>query len=282
MPSQSPSTNAVSANFFFPSDGSQEWLSVMDAELALLLLDLNAETRKVPAPPHVLEIGVWKGAWSSVVLANLSDARVHGVDPYPGALGEVRQTMEQRLRDLGVDDRFVLTVNLGSVPPDQHFDVIHIDGEHSETAVWSDLAFARDHLAPGGIIILDDWSATAFLGIASALFRFLEPNDLRIFLVSHDKAYVTRRSDASAHEARLLANAPRLQFSRLLRHFGDGDPEPKAYRQASDVLGQPVLIAKKVVRSEHPITIGATEARLRRAIRALTPPLLIEAYRSLR
>lgn len=282
MLNRSISASVVNFDFFFPSDGSQEWLSVMDAELALLLLDLNSETRRRPAAPHVLEIGVWKGAWSSVVLANVSDARVHGVDPYPGSIGEVRRTMEQRLRDLGVDDRFVLTADLASLPPNQHFDLIHIDGEHSEVAVWSDLAFARDHLAPGGIIILDDWSATVFPGIASALFRFLEPNDFRIFLVSANKAYVTRRSDSSAYSDWLLEHASRLQFSRLLRHFGDGDAEAHAYRQASDVLGQPVLIAKKVARGEHLIPKRATETRLRRAIRALTPPLLVEFYRSLR
>lgn len=263
--------------FFFPQDGSEIWLRPMDAELALLLLRINSELNQHAPAVRALEIGVWRGAWSSVVLVNVPDARVHGVDPYPGSLSEVRRTMQQRLSDLGVEDRFVLSPDLSSLTSQEHFDVIHVDGEHSEAKVWSDLTFARDHLGPGGIIIVDDYRHPDFPGIASALFRFLETNDLRIFLVTPYKAYLASTSDASAYHAALLTNAPNLRHANLRRHFGDGDPEPEVYRQASDVLGQPVLLAGQVSRSTQ-----ATESSLRRALRALAPPLIVDAYRILR
>lgn len=276
---QEPVTTSL-PEFFFPQDGSEIWLKAMDAELALLLLRLNVHLNQRVSPTRVLEIGVWRGAWSSVMLVNVADAVVYGVDPYPGYLSDIRGAMLQRLRDLGVEGRFVLSPDLSSLTAEKGFDMIHVDGEHSEAAVWSDLSFARNHLAPGGVIVVDDYRHPDFPGIASALFRFLETNNLRIFLVTPNKAYLASPSDASSYHESLLTNAPNLRHARLRRHFGEGDPEQDVYRQSSDVLGQPVLLAEKVSRSEH--SNETTDSWLRRALRAITPPVFVDAYRFLR
>jgi predicted O-methyltransferase YrrM len=275
-------SNDKELNFFFPDDGSEIWLARMDAELALFLLKHVSREGRGGRPAQVLEIGVWKGAWTSIVLVNVPEAQAFGVDPYPGRNSDVRRIMENRLESLGVHDRFVLTAAVNSLPPHQEFDVIHIDGEHSEAAVWSDLTFALSRLAVGGVIIVDDFRHAAFPGIPSALFRFLEANDLRVFLASANKAYVARACDASTYYDEVLAAAQNFRHLMIQRHFGDGDPKSQNYAQPTDVLGQPVLLAAKPTRSEDRGEVREAESVLRRTLKALMPPILVDAYRSAR
>lgn len=278
MPQKTEPVGAPDVHFFFPADGSEVWLSRVDAEVVLALLEINSKRWRDRTAQRVLEIGVWKGAWTSVVLVNSPGAHVLGVDPYPGSNGPIRGTMQKRLEELRVDDRFRLTADSESITPDQRFDVVHIDGEHSESAAWSDLTLALDHLAPGGLIIVDDYRHPHFPGIASALFRFIERNDVRVFLVTPNKAYLARAIDAPTYHDELLTYAAGFRNLRLRRHFGDG-LEPVAYSQPTDVLGQPVLLAEKIHHvAESGIGRGAG-ASLRRAGRAVTPPVLLLGYR---
>jgi hypothetical protein len=71
---------------------------------------------------------------------------------------------------------------------------IHIDGEHSESAVTSDLECASLLLSANGVISLDDFLSAAYPQIARAVFRYLEsPHvDLSLFLCGFNKGYLCR------------------------------------------------------------------------------------------
>lgn len=249
----------MNPEMFFPSDGSQEWLDRADARLAVHLLARDAKSTV-----RVLEIGVWKGAWTSVVLSNLPHCSVVGVDPYP-RLGNIRTEMLGRLERLGLQGRFELFTSTQDVPDGVHFDLIHIDGEHSEAAADRDLSYAKDHLTDEGIIVMDDYRNSWFPGVTSALFLFCRDHGFRIFLVTKDKAYVARSPHASRlHETLLreLDNDTEVLLHRYLQEKGSSPPE---YVQRTDVLGQPVLIAQRAAEKE---------SMAKRMTRGAMPPIL--------
>jgi predicted O-methyltransferase YrrM len=262
-----------SAPFFFPSDGSERWLGLLDARIAIGLL---AEYRGEGRAPRVLEVGVYQGAWTSVMLVNAPDTTVVGVDPYPG-LDRVRDIMMGRLRDLNLSDRFRLVPSFEELGPDERFDLIHIDGNHSEAAVWDDLTNASRRLNRDGVIIVDDVNHIWFPGIASAMYRYCAEHDHRVFLSSGAKAYIARSDTASRLHARALERFADDPVVRVRRHIGDDPLKNEPYVQVTDVLGQPVLIA-----TEHKNTAGVSDSRLRRAIRLVLPPLLATLWRRIR
>lgn len=230
-------------NIWWPSDGSDEWLSKVDGMLTVSLLGELCRRRKANTErlEPILEVGVWKGAWTSVVLMNRLEPTVHGVDPYP-ALESVREHMFARLMDLGVNDRFNLSNSLGDLVDEVTYSMIHLDGQHTEKQVEAELDFAADHLVEDGIIVVDDFRNAWFPGVASALFQFIRTGDLKLFAVSECKAYLARSpySDVFySHLERKFAGSDVLPvWSRWRQWDGDGI----AYIQPPDVCGQRVLL----------------------------------------
>lgn len=52
---------------------------------------------------------------------------------------------------------------------DRQYGVIVVDGDHSEQGVLADLEWVEDIVAPGGVVILDDYSDPKWPGVQSAL-----------------------------------------------------------------------------------------------------------------
>lgn len=230
-------------SIWWPNDGSDEWLSKADGLLAVTLLELQREKRALTSAmcEPVVEIGVWKGAWSSVVLMNLNDIEVKGVDPYPG-YESIRRQMLARFEDLGVNERFTLVSNPDDLPKDETYSMIHIDGEHSEQAVETELRWAVEHLADGGIVVVDDFRHQWFPGIASALFRFLGQGLLKMFTVSGNKAYLARTGDADEYYNHLQEKFAGSKEIPVWTHYRQWDGEEVNYIQSPNVCGQRVLI----------------------------------------
>ena len=63
--------------FNFIDDDSSEWLDLIDAFFSTTLVN-TAQCA------NILEIGVWKGAWSIDLLLNRPEIVGYGIDPYPG------------------------------------------------------------------------------------------------------------------------------------------------------------------------------------------------------
>lgn len=223
----------------FPTDGSAEWLAPKDLALAAALLRTFPEDRRT-----AVEIGVWKGAWSLGVLENVANSRMLGVDPYPGKTGhEIRSILEMRVAAAKLGERFRLVESLAaatSVLVGEEPVLIHIDGEHTELGAGKDLEWASQVLAPGGVIVVDDYVHIWFPGIASAMHSFLRAADFRIVLVTENKAYLCRESQHAKWYARLEASLGNQSSVLWFRHFGEGGT-PR-YIQVPDVLGSPVLL----------------------------------------
>ncbi|CAN5162430.1 hypothetical protein BH09ACT5_BH09ACT5_24230 [soil metagenome] len=224
----------------WPHDDSVEWLAPVDFVLSLAVVEAVAQTR----PPRVLEVGVWKGGWSLTLAVNCPSAVFTGIDPYPGSFAPVRERLLSSSQRVG--GRFHLLESWAELDSEligmtSGFDVIHLDGEHTEPAMAQDLTRAAGVLAPDGVIIVDDIAHPYFPGIASATYRFLDEQGFAVFLYSEHKAYLARRQfHAGWLECvrAMLAEGPLI----VERHFQEKDVPPPAYVQLPDIGGHPLLL----------------------------------------
>ncbi len=228
-----------SKDFFFPVDGSTEWLQRADALIAVKLLQRASEMNR----PRVLEIGVWKGGWTSVVLGNVAGATVVGIDPYPEGARPVRALMLKRLELLGLEERFSLHEHLDGLNQSSRFDLIHIDGNHSEASAWEDLRRAHALLDEDGVIVVDDISHKWLPGVASATFRYCGESDLRMFMLTKAKGYLARRETAAHLYRAFWDDRGSIADLRIFQSFQEMVGHP--YLESSEVLGQPVLLVKE-------------------------------------
>lgn len=218
---------------WFPDDASAEWLNKIDVALPLGILEEIQSGEG--AAPRVLEVGVWKAGWSSAILKNRPDSSLLGVDPYPN-LSHVRAETLQRIENLELGNRFSLVPDFSEIQAGTKFDLIHVDGEHSEKATLRDLRNSDSFLASKGVIMVDDINHLWFPGVASALHLFMVEHNYRMFMTTGSKGYISRKDFAPEIYELMRARGPR---GRLAMHEQHQD----AYTQATTVLGQQVLIA---------------------------------------
>lgn len=150
---------------------------------------------------NLMEIGVYKGKSASVLcqhrrpdeelwlvdfsafideaqrnLSSLTPARVHFV--------------KQRSSDLWRHE--------GLRAARRSFRWVHIDGEHTGSAVANDLSLASDLLADRGIVCVDDFFNPAYPQITAAVFQCLQsrPYELVLVLCGQNKGYLCRPTAA--------------------------------------------------------------------------------------
>lgn len=207
------------------------WLGPKDLALAMIAME-RAPAHPAPA---VLEVGVWEGGWILHVAKNCGLRSVTGIDPYPG-LEQKRADTLRRLDRHGVDLR--LRRDWNGLPEEERYFLVHVDGEHSEEAALRDLTEAARRLEPSGLIMVDDWMQTAFIGVNSAVHTFLRAEDFRIVVATEWKAYLAPRSTAvgwAEHFRARLATIPEIPVD-------DADPAGLgAYVERREVLGFPVV-----------------------------------------
>ena len=114
-------------------DETTEWLPILDAYIC---------SRLVEPDTNALEIGVWKGGWIFTIAENNLEVKLYGVDPYPNLL-HVKNSFLIQVNQRALTDRVSLFESLSelrdSIESDCLFQLIHVDGEHTEEAVERDL-----------------------------------------------------------------------------------------------------------------------------------------------
>jgi hypothetical protein len=98
------------------------------------------------------------------------------------------------LRKAGVDiqDKLIIAqCSSQELTTTRKFRFIHIDGNHSEEYAMQDILFAIGHLAPGGVIAVDDWRSWQWPGVGNAVTRILQMcQGLALAHYDHHKAYL--------------------------------------------------------------------------------------------
>jgi hypothetical protein len=70
--------------------------------------------------------------------------------------------------------------------PDEYFDFIYIDADHSYDSVLSNLNTALPKLKPFGILSGHDYNAQQFPGLVDAVNKFCKHNGLQIIIIAND------------------------------------------------------------------------------------------------
>lgn len=128
-----------------------------------------------------VEIGVWKGGFSSMVLEKVKPSKYHLIDPwvhfdgaeydqawYGGDDPDGQAKMDRIYQ--GVLDQFAGEIDAGTVVvhkglssevasefEDEYFDWVYIDGNHLYEFVRDDLELYYPKVKPGGLITGDDY-----------------------------------------------------------------------------------------------------------------------------
>ena len=99
------------------------------------------------------------------------------------------------------------------------FRLVSVDAGHTAELTFRDLGAAACNLAPGGVILVDDFFHPHWTGVTEGLFQYLTRGAVRLypFLVCAGKVYLT--NDASAH----AAYARRLQSDAAVGEFFKSD-----------------------------------------------------------
>jgi hypothetical protein len=149
-------------------------------------------------PPRAIcaEVGVWKGDFSERVLKLRRPREFHLIDPwrfeskypcrwYGGDAAKNQDDMdsiEHSVRRRFAGNPVVIIHRSKSVEaadkfPNEYFDWIYIDGDHTSEAVFTDLQTWFTKLKAGGVLALDDYDWRDEQGqysIRNAVDRFVE------------------------------------------------------------------------------------------------------------
>jgi SAM-dependent methyltransferase len=129
----------------------------------------NILRAKLPLPVRYLEIGSFEGGSLAFVHSLLNKQVVAtSIDPFQDydelpahKMENVRQRFHANVQAAGVEVRVLRGTSLEQLPPlvadGETFDLIYIDGSHAALDVMTDAVLCWRLLAPGGLMIFDDY-----------------------------------------------------------------------------------------------------------------------------
>ena len=117
---------------------------------------------------EIIEVGCWEGR-STVALANACHPeRVWAIDTWKGSPGEISAELAKERNVFAIFKANIAELTQGNVTSwiggwrgffhgyQGRIKFVHIDAEHTYTEVFDNIAAARRHMVPGGIICGDD------------------------------------------------------------------------------------------------------------------------------
>jgi len=260
-------------DFIWRWEEINEWLPIQDAVIANSLSSDGA---------RILEIGTWKGGWAISMAENDRSREILCVDPYPN-LNQVRERFLRTVTERA-PGQIVLYPSLDSALSQQGLvlDVIHIDGEHSQEAVYSDITRSIPFLAPTGLMIIDDVFYHSFPGVTAAAFRAIEQFELSPFLFTEKKLYVCHKDFYDEYYAR----SKKLLNLLTLRYEEDEflTQVTSSYLQRNAINGYSLLILSKdktLSKDFYKVIKVSKKFNLKEIARSLLPPLLFRGLQLL-
>ena len=244
-----------------------EWLPIQDAVISHFL---------APEDSNVLEVGTWKGGWAITMAENDRKRKIVCVDPYPN-LHKVKEQFLANVESRAPGQIILFETLDGALNhSNTDFDLIHIDGEHSQSAVARDLGKCIPRLSAGGILVIDDIFYHSFPGVTAATFSTLEVQELSPFLFSEKKLYVCKKE----YYKEYYAKARSLLKSRFIPFEEDQliSGEKSSYLQSNSIYGYSLLIIPTgtLMNQKFFKSIGVrTKFSLKKLSQQALPPFLI-------
>jgi peptidoglycan/xylan/chitin deacetylase (PgdA/CDA1 family) len=178
----------------------------MHPEAALLTAHLTQAQRAANVAGPVLELGVFKGKYLSVLYElSAPGEAVIGLDLFVGADDKALAAQvvhaciagacgdSSRLRILAADSMALDSEKLSRESGESRFRFVSIDAGHTSELVHRDLQTAYPLLQPGGIIALDDVFNFGTPGVAQGVAEFFLQRKpaLAPFAICYNKVFVT-------------------------------------------------------------------------------------------
>jgi len=220
------------SKFSFAFNDTTKWLYIEDAYLA------SQFAKKFK---KALEIGVYKGGWLISVKENNQHLEITGIDPYPNMI-EIRKQFLDEIYIRNFSNKTHLFSNWTEFKnfhsARELFDLIHIDGEHSESGVFKDLNESIKFWNESGLIIVDDIFSRPHPGVTSAVFKFLSEKKLAPFLLTNKKLYICDTSFYKFYydESKRLLNVMGIKYQEDLNSLNE------IYHQSNSIFGKNILI----------------------------------------
>lgn len=175
------------------------------------------------SPPNgtILEIGTLYGLFASALVRMVHRAGIEPdltiVDPLAGSQLQpgtvqaadptgtpVREDVVRANLALGgspgaytarVQQGFSSDAEVRAAVSDRKYGVIIVDGDHSEDGVRADLGWVEEIVAPGGIVVLDDYGDNKWPGVQDALDKHLAEGSSRLRMLGRVSTSAFLRAD---------------------------------------------------------------------------------------
>lgn len=172
---------------------------------------------------NLLEIGVWRGK-SALLCAMHARRGEHCLFVDPALHPKTEETLQQ---STGAECTFVRdessTLNRSPLLRAQArtFRWIHIDGEHSGTAVYDDMNISCQLLHERGVLVVDDFFNPIWPQITKAAFDYCARHDheISMFLCGDNKGYFCRPRHKSMYMAYIRRHLFRQMQERKQDNF---------------------------------------------------------------
>jgi len=202
-------------------EGIEGWWSIEDRDFCLSIMRMQRQRRSAGA---ALELGVHHGRFIALLCSRYES--VVGIDAWLDEFGadldpESVRYVERRVEEAclafcGRAPRLVRS-KTKAIPAEMldRYSFIHIDAGHEAEDVLADLVLASRHLAPEGVIVLDDAFASLTPGVCEAVFTFnWSAAGLSPFAVGPNKLYACRTVDADTYRDSLCGAKRRQLLGR--------------------------------------------------------------------
>lgn len=166
---------------------------MLSKRIEIITRDEIGKAITLPANSIICEIGVFKGDFSDILLKTFNPGLLLLIDPFEGRVisadknGQNFETYDGWVLEMIVRRRFENNKNVLIAKQkssylkyfrDSHFDLIYIDGDHSELTVTEDLHNAWRLVKSGGWIAGHDY--TAFPEVRKAVDEFIKQHNLKL------------------------------------------------------------------------------------------------------
>lgn len=188
-------------------------------KIQLALLDLLCRCIE---PTNVVELGTWHGRSAVIFSSYVNDKNglFWGVEPEP-TRAEITKANCERVCPNGkiIVERNISNYSQLNTKVIPFVDIVHIDGEHSFTAVYHDLELVKKFLLKEGLIILDDFYFDMYPQITQAAYKWLEDNPEFVLLaVGFCKGVICNRMSYRKYADMILSS----EFMEELKKYDTG------------------------------------------------------------